>query len=166
MTPTEVDALRAKANQLDQVMAVLVELGADEAAAERDPAWVLREMLQTWKFMSQRAAPPAPDRPRRLHFDHGFRPTLNQLVPGVTVRRWTEHDRDYAHTQIPCCDRPVRLPLDPGMAPHLYGCPFCAKAYKAALIDESDGGYSVLFTVHEETFVVIGRRKPKKGEIR
>jgi len=83
-----------------------------------------------------------------------------QLIPGDTVRRYTEpvpgRRLDVA---VPCCDRLARLPSTIDHVRVLVGCPMCGLMYDATLIDEGDGGHACLLVVRDEHVTLARRRR-------
>ncbi|MFK0244561.1 hypothetical protein ACIQUM_07670 [Amycolatopsis azurea] len=85
--------------------------------------------------------------------------TLNLLVPGVTVRRYTEAASGGALDVIaPCCGRIARLQGDWIHDAHLVLCLACAVTYDVRILDENDGGFAADFVVRDELPALVRRR--------
>jgi hypothetical protein len=97
------------------------------------------------------------------HFGADDQLNPNLLIPGVTVRRYTEPAGGIRlDVAVPCCGRLARLRRGLDHAQALIGCPFCGLAYDVTVIDELDGGHAALFKVREEE-VTLARRRHKSG---
>jgi hypothetical protein len=85
------------------------------------------------------------------------------LVPGTTVRRYTEPvPGGGLDVPVPCCARLARL-RDVGHQVRCWvGCPFCTLLFTVTLIDELDGGYAAIFQPHHE-HVVLARRRSRRS---
>jgi hypothetical protein len=110
-------------------------------------------------------------RPSRTETDRGVRHygsddqiDPNHLVAGTTARRYTEPaPGGQLDVAVPCCGRTARLPHIGHQLRTAVGCPFCTLLYTVTLIDELDGGYAALFTIHDEPIVLARRRRPRRS---
>ena len=97
-----------------------------------------------------------------LHYGSDDQVDPNRLVPGTTVRRYTESaPGDQLDVPVPCCGRVARLRRIGHQLRSLVGCPFCTLLFTVTLIDELDGGYAAIFEPHEEP-VILARRRPRQ----
>ncbi|QXV57401.1 hypothetical protein [Amycolatopsis sp. TNS106] len=82
-----------------------------------------------------------------------------RLIPGVTVRRYTETIPGGRLDVIaPCCGRMARLDGDWMHDAHLVLCAACARTYDVQILDENDGGFGAEFVVRDERPVLVRRR--------
>lgn len=101
----------------------------------------------------------------RRHFGADDQVSLNRLVPGVVVRRYTEPAirGDGVEIAVPCCDRLARVRRVEHLAHAWIGCPFCGLLYNTTLIDELDGGYAAVLEVRTEQVALARRRSRRRG---
>lgn len=102
----------------------------------------------------------APEQPK-LPVIPASRPvTLDQLVPGQVVQRWTDPDGEVVTIDMPCCGRKLCLPNKQTTVETVV-CQYDRIGYQVDLVDDGDEGLWAYLTVRGPV-VVAKPRKPRR----
>lgn len=122
---------------------------AAEGAAAYQEGWTAGYVARDDQIRAERSAGEEPPPPFRTGPTRDV--TLDELVPGAIIARYTEPSRGHRlKTRAPCCSRPLRLHGYDILEPvQQAGCGPCGTLYLVELHDEQDGGYLAIFTVQD-----------------
>ncbi len=89
--------------------------------------------------------------------------TIDRLVPGQVVKRYTDQRGSKVSVELPCCPvlgRRVVLPAEDRHEAQVV-CPFCDLLYEARLADDGDEGLWAYLTVAGP--VAVAQRRPSRA---
>lgn len=142
---------------------VLARAGLSPSMSELDRMELAERMLEAVNGAGLQIAvkpKPKPEPAPIPSIGPGSSVTLDQLIPGRLVQRYTEEMGEKVRTDVPCCDRWITVEAEDGLEVDVV-CPFDGLRYTLNLVGDSDGGLWANFTVSTEV-IMIQRRSPAR----